>query len=116
MVPVRGHGGGQLHGKAVLPQGQENSRLEIVPGAVIGKSQSLSRGCQGGSKHGGQVFVVGSWRKLGVLENPPGFPAQNGVVAAEQELKLGRIMDIDIAGNRFPAGALAGFGQLDQGC
>lgn len=84
MVPPRGHGGAQSDGSAVLAQREQLGPVEVLAAAGVGKGQAQAAGAQRGGKQGGQVLVVVGGVHAVTQEDPPGFPPQDGVVAAEQ--------------------------------
>lgn len=98
MVSPRGHGGAQGDGRAVLTQGEQLGPVEVLAAAGIGEGQAQAAGPQGSGEQGGQVLVVVGGVHAVAQENPPGFPSQDGAVAAEQELVTGGIFDVDVLG------------------
>ena len=106
MVPSRGHGGAQGDGGTVLAQGEQLGPVEVLAAAGVGEGQTQTAGSKGGGEQGGQVLVVVGGVHAVAQENPPGFPPQDGIVAAEQEFVAGGIFDIDILGElgRVPGG------------
>lgn len=98
MVPSRGHGRAQGDGGSVLAQGEQLGPVEVLAAAGVGKGQPQAAGPQGGGKKCGQVFVVIGGIHAVAQEDPSGFPAQDGVVAAEQEFVAGCILDVDVLG------------------